>query len=486
MFTKANKNKHSMMSRILYTLTAILLMTATTSAQEVWSLEKCINHAWGNSLSIKQTEIATRNAELTEKGNRLSRYPSVNGSGSFGYQFGLAVDPITNTLKSSTLGFNSLSINANATIYNGGRITNSIKQSEYDVKAAQADAAQTRNDIALNVATTYLNVLFAEEQLANAQQRLTLTQEQLAQTDRLIAAGALPANDRLDVLAQVARDEQTIVTQQNTVDLSYFNLKNILELTPDYDLAVERPDVDVPAMSGVEGLTLDAIYQQALQTQPFIQAGELRLRSAELAVDIAHADLLPRLTAFAGIDSRYSTKGVTVIDRQTVFIPQDIIFNGTTATVEFPQEIPVVENAGYFTQLNDNLGQQVGLSLSVPIYNNRRAQIAKERAELNIINTQITNQRNLQQLKSDIQTAIANAKAAKKALDASEKTVNALRAAYKNAEKRYTFGAINTFTLTTAKSNLDTAEVDYIVAKYDYLFKLKIVEYYQGEQLDLK
>jgi len=150
------------------------------------------------------------------------------------------------------------------------------------------------------------------------------------------------------------------------------------------------------------------------------------------------------------------------------------------------QAVPMREDEGYFGQLNSNLGQNLGVSLRVPIYNNRRAHIAKERAELNIINTQITNQRSLQQLKSDIQSAIANARAAKLQLQATEKTLKALKAAYENAEKRYNFGAIDTFTLTTSKNNLDTAEVDYILAKYDYLFKLKIVEFFQGKQLELK
>ena len=472
-----------MKKNVFLSLLILVITSSSLLAQETWSLEKCIDHAWQNNLGIKQSQIAIKNAELTEKGSKLNRYPSVNASGNYGYQFGRTIDPTTNGFISTNVGFNNLSINANATLYNGGRLNNLLEQSQIDMQAAQADMMQTKNDIGLAVATAYLNVLFAEEQLANAQKRSELTKSQLDQTDKLIKAGSLPQNDRLDILAQMALDNQNIVIRKNAVDNSYLSLKNLLELDPSLDMTLEKPQMDVPENTGVEGLTLESIYQTALGNQPFVQAGELRQRSAEMSVDIAKADMLPRLTAFASMDTRFSTLGKRSNGTQIITIPQTVTWMGNETTFEIDNEVPIIEDNPYFNQLSDNLGQAIGLAISIPIYNNRRSQIAMERAELNIINTQVTNQRQRQQLKIDVQTAIANANAAKLQLEASETSVQALKAAYANSQKRFQLGAINSLQLTTSKNNLDTAEVDYIVAKYDYLFRLKILDFYQGKSI---
>lgn len=475
------------------TLFAAFLVTFTMQAQNSWSLERCIQYAQQNSLTVKQAEYAIENAQLQEKSDRMSRLPSLNGSSSLGVQAGRTIDPTTNDFINQNVRFSSFNLNAGVVIFNGFRIKNSIAQSETDVLAARKDAEATNNNLALNIASAYLNILLAEEQTANATRQLAQAEEQLSQTDKLINAGVLPENDRLDILAQMALNEQTLVQAENSTETAYLLLKQLLELEPSQEISVEKPDVVVPADAQPEDLILNDVYTRALSTQPQIEAGDLRLKSAELGTEIAKAGRLPSLNAFAGMNSNWSSASRDfnnpIPDGEDIrVVSQDVTIDGSgpvtiTQTIVTPKFTFPTQSFG--DQLNQNFGQNIGLSLNVPIYNNSRNQINIERAQVGIKNQQVQNQQARQQLKSDIQNALANARAAKKSYAASQRANEAASTAYSNAERRFELGAINTFELSTAKNNLDRSEIDLTSAKYQYLFNLKVVDFYLGKQLSL-
>ncbi len=472
------------------TLTLILsfLMLNGVSAQETWSLEKCIMYALDNNINVKRTAIGVKNSQLTEKGAKYSRLPNLNGSVRGTYQFGRTIDPVTNDFNSESIGVNSFGLDAGIIVYNGKRIQNSIKQAGYDIQAAMSDLAQTKNDISLTIANAYLNLLFAEEQLAAAEKRKELTESQLSQVDKLIRAGARPQNDRLEILATIARNDQAIITQENLVINGLLNLKNLLQLDPSFDLQIQKPGtITVPLEDNPDAVTLNDLYKTSLNTQHFVKADENRVKSAALGKDIAKADLLPRLVAFAGLNTNYSTRGIRLDGTfGSEIVDQTVFINGSEVDFALERVFPNIENNPYFNQLNENFGQNIGLSLSVPIYNNHQSRIAMDRADLNMLNAQYTSEINKQNLKTNIQTAIANARAAKRTLAAANTTVEASQAAFQNSEKQFNLGTINTFEYATAKNNLDQAEVDLIIAKYDYIFKLKVLDFYQGKKLELK
>ncbi len=463
-----------------------------SNAQETWSLEKCIQYAQQNSLTMKQAEVGVENTRLTQKQNKMERMPSVNGDISGGYSFGRTIDPTTNTFRSQSRGTNGFGLGANVTLYNGGRINNSIEQSKIDVAAQKAETEDIANDISLSVAGAYLNILFSEEQLTNAKTRLAQTNEQLEQTNRLIQAGTLPENERLQILAQIAQDEQQVVLQENNVVINYLSLKNILQLEPDYDLKVQDPgDIPIPTDAAPELFKLTEIYNIALQNQPIIRAGELRIQSAGLDIDIAKSGKLPSVSLFGNLRTDYAT-GIpdfnNVKDQGTLGLSpgQNVQINGIDGSLAFYQVSGTTfGNRSYGDLLNENFGQSVGVSVNIPIYNKHRNEINMERARLGIISAEVGLEQNKQQLKADIQRAIADAKAAKKQLEAAEKTINALQAAYENTEKKFNLGAANTFEYTSAKNQVDLSRVDYIVSKYDYLYKLKIVDFYYGKKITL-
>ena len=471
---------------------ALLAISGNAFAQESWTLEKSILHARQNSLTVKQAQYTTSLTELSYKQNKYNRLPSINAGGNASYQFGRTIDPTTNTFNNESIGSNSFSLDVGVTLYNGGFITNSIKQSKIDLQAAQLDTEDAINTISLQVANAYLNVLLSEEQLENAEKRLELSQFQLDQTDKLIRAGARPANERLDFVAQTARDEQAVIEARNLVEINYLSLKQLLQLDPRTDIRIVRPEVVIPADANPEGFTLNEVYTAALGTQPNIRANALRSQSALLDESIARAGGLPTVSLYGSLNTYFSSVSQDFLHPNldnAVLVPgspQPIRINGIDALLtEFSYEGITFPKKSYGDQLNENFGQSVGISLRIPIYNNHRNSIAVERARLGVLNQEVFNRQAEQTLKTNIQQAIASARAAKLSHQASLRSVEAAQAAYDNAKKRFDLGGINSLEFTNARNLLDQAQVTLIQAKYQYLFNLKVVDFYLGKPLNL-
>lgn len=440
------------MKKILTLLFLLSCSVMMLQAQEAWSLEKCVNHARQNSLNVKQAQYGILDSELANKQARMNRLPNLSASIRGGYQFGRTIDPTTNEFKNESIGFNGFGVDAGVTLFSGNTITNSIKQSKFDVEAAKLDAAATSNDIALQVASSYLSILLAEEQLENAKVRLQLSEAQLAQTDKLIQAGSLPANDRLDFVAQIAREQQAIIEADNLVNINYLTLKQLLELDPNIDLRIVRPEVIVPA-ANPEAFTLTDVYNTALSSQPQIEAGEMRIRSAELGERLAYGQSFPTLSLFAGLSSNYSSLAASFLS--------------------------------YSEQIEQNFGQYAQLNLSIPIYSNHRNKVGLDRARLNSLNVEVQNKQAKNLLKTNVQRAIADARAAKESYAAAQRSEEAADAAYLNAQRSFNLGAINGLEFTTASNNLNQAKVSLIQAKYQYLFNLKVVDFYMGKTIQI-
>ena len=471
------------------TLIAAFLVASGANAQEVWSLERCIQYAFENNLTVKQAEANVKTTLLTERQAKASRLPNVSASFNAGEQFGRTIDPTSNQFNNVATGYNSIGVSAGVSLFNGGLIHHTVRQANWDTQAAEADAEQTTNTLALQVAQAYLNILLFEEQEKNAQKRVKQSTEQLSQTQKLIDAGTLPNADKYNILAQQAQGEQAAVQAQNSVELAYLSLKQLLQLEPDYDLQIEHPAIAIPADAAPESLTLTPLYGTALGTQPNVRAADFRIKSAEEGIYLARSAYWPTVSFFANLSSNYSTQ---LLDFQNgTFVGQEltppVIVRVNDQDVTIQQYIDKYEysKVPYFEQMDQNFGQGVGLNISIPIYQNGRTRLNVERARLGVINAQLQQNQVRQQLKNDLQTAIANARAARKQLDAAQKTFDATKIAFENTEKRHALGAVNTLDLTTAKNNLDIAENDLSVARYDYLFKLKILDFYEGKPLTL-
>ncbi|MEY3366908.1 MAG: hypothetical protein RI973_63 [Bacteroidota bacterium] len=459
--------------------------SSQVQAQEIWSLRKCIEYAREHNLTLKQAQNSVRLAELSEKQNRLSRLPNVSASGAGGSQFGRTIDPTTNSFDNQTITFNSYRLDVGMPLYAGGQINNGIKQSKVDLLAAREDVAAAFNDIALNIANVYLQILMSREQLENAVKRRNLSREQLAQTDKLIENGRLPANDRLDVLARIAADEQSIIQTRNQIEISYLNLKELLQLDPTVEISLEDPPPGIALDTDPDLLSFQEVYAVALGQQPQIRANDLRMMSAEIGVNIAKGALLPTFSIFGGIDTRWSSAARSIGEIRSTLINQTIIWNGVQQQIQIPSQEFIFKEDPYFDQLRDNFGQSIGLSLRVPIYNNGLNSINIERARVGVLNAKVRSDLTRQQLKNDVQQALANARAGRRNWDAASTASEAARIAFENAEKRFQLGSINNLQLLTARNTYDVANTNLIVAKYDYIFRLKIVDFYLGREIKL-
>jgi outer membrane protein len=454
------------------------------TSQEVWGIEKCISYAIEKSLQIETSLNNLENSELDLNLAKHSRYPNLSASSNVGWNFGRTIDPTRNEFITETFFNNGFGLNTGMTLYNSNKINNRISQASTNNKASLKDVEQTKRDIALNVSSIYLNILFAKENLKNAENQFVLSNEQLIQLKKQIAVGNLPENDVMDIEAQLAMNEQSIVEAKNNLNINFLNLKQLLRLDPDYDLDIKAPEL-LMFETDPDVLTFNEVYESALKNQAGIHASELRLQSANLGEKIAKADYFPVLSVGGSTRTNYSNKGFSVSGFKDVTSYQDLIINNQEVQVGFKQSVPTFVETPYFDQFKSNLSYAVGFSLSIPIYNNNIVRSGVQRAKLNIKNAKLNNIQLKENLKITIGQALSDARAAKARYQASAKSSKAQENLYRNAVKRFEIGNLNTFELTRIKTQMETQSVNELISKYEYFFRTKILDFYLGKQIKL-
>lgn len=462
---------------------SLICFFSKTNAQDVWTLEQCVNYAIEHNIQIKQKELSVKSSKANLTQSKLSLLPNLNGDASHGYNFGRSIDPTSNDFISQQIQTNSFSLSSSLTIFDGFKRLNTIKESQYDLLANKADAEQTKNDILLNITSEYLQILLNQEQVVIAEQQVSLSQKQVEQTEKMVKAGALPEGNLLDMKAQMARDEINLVSAKNQTDLSLTNLMLSLEL--EKNITIEKPVLLIPAEVNLENEVMDKTYNEALNSQPKIKSAEFRLKNSEKTLAVARGNRSPTLGLFASMRTNYS-------DAQQRFLSADpsgfqtIGFLSTDFTPVIQQGYDIqYEKTPFRNQIDENFSQSMGLSLSVPIFNNWQVNNGITRAKINVMNTQYILLATKNQLRKEVQQAFANAKAAYKKYEASLKNIDALKKSFHYTEEKMKVGMINTLDYTTAKNNLATAESDLLQAKYDYIFNLKILDFYQGKPIKL-
>jgi len=476
---------------ILSLCLAVLFNALPLHAQEVWTLEKCIQYAQEQSLIIKQAVTKTDLANVNVKSSLAARYPTLNYSSNGGYQWGRTIDYATNTYVNQSSNFISHNLAMGLTIYEGGLVTNGIKLANYNLRAAQLDTKQSMEDIALSVAATYLNILLAREAIEVAKKRIEVSQKQLDQTDKLIEAGSLPRNERLSLVAQGARDEENLFAQQNAMELAYLDLKNALNLDPGYNMTVAVPNIEQEIIDTKLITDVNDLYKGAAERNAGISASEMRILGAETNRKIAASSGLPSLSLFGNISSNYSSSILDFLhpdytNAKFIDITSKVLVNGTEVTITQQQQINIgYPQVSYFDQLNNNLGEALGLSLRIPIYNNGLTRYNKQKADIEIKSAQIVSDQTKQQLKSTIFRAVSDYKASRLRVDAAQREFEAATGAYNNTQKKFDAGSSNSLELVTAKNNANTAQDNLLTARYTFVFRAKVLEYYMGKQIQL-
>jgi len=430
----------------------LIIFSQSVDAQEVWDLEKCINHALSRNISITRSQLGIANAEIDVDIAKQARYPDLNGNAGLNLNFGRTVDPVTNLPITERFLSNNYGLNSRVTLYNGMRIKNSIKQSEYDLKAVETDMEQTKVDLSLQIANTYLQALFASENIKIAQRQLDLTKQQLDQINKLIRAGARPAAERLNLEAQIAQGEQNMIATENNYLVGMLQLKQLLRLPPDYAMELTTTN-DVVVTTDPDMVDFNDAYETARLNRPDLRASEYRLNSAETGINLAKSALYPSIGAGGNVNTTYSNNR---------FIQTD-----------------------FLNSLDNNLSYGIGAFLNVPIYNNGNPKGGVSRAKLNLENEKLNKEQLQETLKLNVQQAISNARASKRKSEASEKSVEAQQLAFDNTTKRLDIGDANSFEWDNQKTQLEQAEITRLIDKYQYLLDIKVLEFYLGKPLKM-
>lgn len=472
------------MVRIIATCLFFSFSYITLNAQKTLSLQDCISMALEKSLALQEADLAIQNVDLNFQQAKNNRLPNLSGFGGLSYNFGRTIDPTTNEFLTQRFTSNNYGLSSGVLLFGGKRLQNAISQSEIDLEASKQDKKQSEADIALQVATAYLNALFAIENINVAETQLKQTEKQLDFINTLIEAGARPRNENLDILAQISANKQNIILAQNSRQLSLLQLKQLIRMTPDEELRVIAP-TDINIETNPDILSFTEVYELTLRSQPAIQAAMLRQESAAYNVDIAKADLYPSLTLGSNLNTAFSNRGFRVEGTRIVQSNQTAILNGDPIDFTILQEVPATRDANFGEQIQDNVSLGVGLNLSIPIYNRGLTRNNIQRAELGVKSSEIALQRVKESIQILVQQTLADSRASKNALAASEVTLNARKAALDNAIKRFEAGALNAFELTTIQTQYDNASVNYLIDKYNYIFTIKILEFYMGKPIKL-
>lgn len=464
--------------------------TDTIPNGDIWTLRQCVDYALEQSLIVKRSELDVDISKIDYNLARWSMAPSLNASASHGLNWGRSINPVTNLFTTQEIQSNQLAAQSFVTLFNGLRIQNEVKQTNHAYQATQEDLQKTKNDVIINVITFYVNVIFNKELLEIARFQLNSSQGQLERTKAQVGAGALPKSDELNLQAEVASNELNVITQQNVLDLSLLQLKQAMQIPASVQFDVEVPDLTVEDL--VLEQTRDEIFQTALTVMPEIRSANLRVESSYYGVKAAKGSLYPRLSLSGSVTTNYSSAS-----DGPHFVPngQDPIptvaevgyVEGTGQRVLAPDfEIPgEMENSyGRRDQFRDNIFRAVSLSLSIPLFNGlqsrsayQRSIILRNQAEINKLDVQ-------NQLRQAVETAYNDAVAASKTYQSAQVQVSAREEAYRAMQQRFDNGAANYVEYRIAENDLFQAQSDLSRAKYNFIFRKKILDFYQNKPID--
>lgn len=436
------------------------------SQQRSWSLEECIKYAIDNNIQIKQQVLQTRYQQNALDLAKLKLLPTLNGQATHNYSFGRALDETTYQFtEQENVQSNNFYLGGSLNLFNGLQNLNSIKKNRYELLASDEDLKNIRDNVALSVALGYLQVLLNKELVTATGNQLNITRQQIEKTKKMVDAGSVARGNLLQIEAQAAQEELQLISIKNQLDISILNLTQLLELKSPAGFDIITPEIIVDTNTVITG-NINEIYETALLTRPEIKSSEYRLSSSEYDLKIAQGGRSPRLSMNHSFSTGYSSIRQRIIG----------IDPGTG---------PIYGKYNFADQLNDNINYGVGFSLSIPIINGWQVNKNISNTRLNIKNSEYALEGAKKQLYKNIQQAYADAVAALKKYNASLKAVASMEESFRYTEQRFDVGMITPVDYNSAKTQLLNAQSDLAQAKYEFIFKTKVLDFYKGVPIRL-
>ncbi len=461
----------------------ICLIALSTNAQErEWTLKECVDYAVENNLMIKDQAINIERIDIALNKNRMDRMPTLNSSASHNYNFGRTIDPFTNQYGNQRIQSNSFSLGSGVTLYNGFRLQNSIRRTQNDQLTNAFQTEVIKNQVSLSVVEAFLQIVYAEKQLQIVQNQAVSTKAQLARTEKLVDAGTINKSSYLNLMAQQSRDNWSIQSAKGNIRNAYVNLLVIMQIPDDQTFRIAIPNLQ--SATTVPLSSLDEIIKSGLESLPDLKVAQSQLISNQLGVQIAEAGVYPRLSLFGNLNTLYSGS------RKELFNPQATI--RPIGYVDGTNEVVLTEITSYDrkttpfgNQLNDNFGQALGLSLSIPIFNNHQVKTNIAEAKLNEKSGKIDVDRTKNQLMADIVRSFTSYENASSLYASATQDELSQRENYEFAQKRYEAGLINTTELLQAKTNWASSLNELERSRFELIFTNTQVLLYQTGEVQL-
>jgi len=450
------------MKRMYNLITTVLLLVVFTSAQaqEKWSLQKCIDYALQNNIQIKQQALNSDYYSNQLGQAKYNRLPNLNAGFQNNMSFG-RTSGYDNTYSNFNSNTTSGSLSSNVTLWNGFILTNSITLADMNLKASLEDMQKAKDDIMLNIAASYLEILFADELVTVSEDLKKITQLQLDRTSKLVEAGSLAKGSLLEIEAQYAREELNVVNAQNRLQLAYLALYQFLEVPSTESFKIEKPTLPEIGANLTLLNSMD-VFKNAVQLKPAVKSAEFKLESAKSQLLIAKGNRMPTLSLGGNYYNRYNNKYA---------YPNPPY--GTGGKIPFE------------SQFKNNGSYGFGVSLNIPIFNRFQARTGVSNAQIQLENTELQLQNTKNLLRKDIEQSYTNALAAFKRYVANQKAVVSSTEAFRYTEEKFNVGMINSVEYNQSKNNLTKAQSDLLQAKYEYIFRTKILDFYNGQPIEL-
>lgn len=461
-----------------------------------WDLQRCVEYGMKNNINVRLTAIQADRSQINYDQSKLAALPTLGYGISHGFSFGRTLDRTTNVYTSRSAMFEQMNLQSNLLLFNFNSRKNIIAANQFTLEADKAAVEKTANDIGLNIAQLYLRALLSFEQTEISKVVLEQSKAQLINTRKLVDAGSLPELNAAELEATVARDSATYVQAISQSSLDKLSLKSLLNLPADQLFELVIPLVDLIPVDNILEIYPETVFQTALSTQPQIRLNDLRKIAAEKNRLVAVAQMKPTISAFGQLSTNFNqflkkSSGVTFAGEQ---LTGAYVKQGTFQVPVYAPSINLNFKArnfsqyweGYGKQLRDQFGQGIGLSLNVPIFNGSQARSNVYRARLEVKQTDLAIERDKLQLKQDIYTAYYSASGAYQTFVARQKSLVTSTRSFELATKRYELGVMQTIEWLTNQNNLTRAKIDKVVAQYEFVFRMKVLEFYKGQGLKLQ
>ena len=462
-------------------LSLSLLLSAGLPAQVPWTLQQCIDRALDKNISLNQKELGNEVNKLSLSQSRANRIPDLNLVDAHALSFGRAIDPSTNQYVDQNISGNNLGLNSTIILYNGFYNEYLIRLNELNYEAGNAEVESAKNNISLAVVAAYLQVLLAYEQVDNASNQLASTTAQADRTQKFVNAGKFPESSLLQVQSQLAADKLAVVTAENNLQISKVTLMQLIELPVTNGFEIEKPNVTELMLHG-STRSADSVYNTASEIMPQVKNAELKTRSADMSLKLAQSTQMPVLSLSGSLRTAYSSAR-DMISYQSEISTIGYLQNSPGDIVLGHVQYPLRQNYPFMDQFNDNFSQVISLNLTVPIFNNKQVKTSIAKAKINRRISELEEQSTRNELRKSVELAVTDSKAAEKKFDASAEQFNTEERSYKNLETKFNLGMVTSTDFLIEKSNYQKAISNKVQAKYDFLFKLKVLDYYLGKPL---